>query len=239
MDRPDSAILFDAVGTLIVPDPSVAEAYHAAGVRYGSSLPLESIRSRFRAAFARQEALDKSIGHRTSEAYEHRRWRTIIAEIFDDVSDTEELFQFLWAHFAQPEHWHVADDVALCLKQLNEAGFFVGIASNFDGRLEAICRAHPALAAMQLFVSSRIGYKKPAAQFFAAIEQSLNLSAEQILLVGDDLENDFHAARRAGWQALLLDPHGQNVEQPGLPKLRTLGELPALLRSPFFSSSTR
>ncbi len=198
------AVLFDAVGTLIEPDPPVVETYHAAGLRFGSSLPAETIRLRFRSALARQEALDAQSSHRTSEARELARWRAIVAEVFDDVPDIEALFQTLWRHFAEPGHWRVHDDAAECWQRLAESGFFLGIASNFDARLEAICQGHELLAGRTCFISSHIGYKKPAPEFFRFIEQRLELRPDEILLVGDDLENDYLAAQAAGWQALLV-----------------------------------
>jgi putative hydrolase of the HAD superfamily len=198
------AVLFDAVGTLIAPCPSVAEAYHAAGRRFGSSLPIESIRLRFRDALKRQELLDaqQSPPHRTSQQRELARWRSIVSEVFDDVPDSEPLFQSLWDHFAQPQHWRLYDDVAGCWARFTQAGLIVGIASNFDSRFEGIRTAHPLLATCPCFISSRIGHKKPSLSFFRAIEQTLALRPEQILLVGDDFDNDYLAAQAAGWHAL-------------------------------------
>jgi putative hydrolase of the HAD superfamily len=202
-----SAILFDAVGTLIFPRPDVAEAYQAAGKRFGSRLESDEIRWRFREAFARQEQRDAagSPVHATDETRERQRWRTIVGEVFADVSDAEGLFEALWEHFAQPQHWQVYDDVADCLAELRSCGCRLGIASNFDDRLDAICQSQPVLHLLPRFVSSRIGHKKPSPEFFRAIERILDLPPERILLVGDDLENDFLAARRAGWQAVSLD----------------------------------
>jgi putative hydrolase of the HAD superfamily len=185
----------------------VAEAYHAAGGRFGSSLSTEAIRLRFRSALARQEALDAQHNppHRTSEERELLRWRAIVAEVFYDVPDTEDLFQFLWNHFAQPQHWRLYEDVPACWERLTKAGLSVGIASNFDVRLDCVCAGHALLASCRhRFISSQLGHKKPSLQFFRAIERSLEVRPEQILLVGDDLENDYLAAQRAGWQTLLL-----------------------------------
>jgi putative hydrolase of the HAD superfamily len=229
-------VLFDAVGTLIAPHPSVAEAYHAAGLRFGSSLTVDSIRLRFRSAFTHQETQDSLAAHRTSEPRERERWRAIIAEVFHDVPDTEDLFETLWDHFAQPAHWRIYDDVADCCEKLTQAGYVIGIASNFDARLDGICSSHTPFAACglaataKLFVSSRIGHKKPSLEFFRAIERSLESPPEQIVLVGDDLENDFHAARRAGWQAVLLKRDGETqADLTAAPIIRTLGELPGVL----------
>ncbi len=220
------AILFDAVGTLVYADPPVALAYHAVGQQFGSRLSVESIRLRFREAVVQQETLDAAQNHRTSDAHEQDRWRSIVTHVYEDLVETEALFLSLWNHFAQPQHWRVYDDVSDCLEFLTEEGHVQGIASNFDERLHAICEHHAALASLRPFVSSRIGHKKPSLQFFRAIEQQLRLPAAQILMVGDDRENDFHAARRAGWPALLLDRRHATTHSCVPQLLRTLDELP-------------
>jgi putative hydrolase of the HAD superfamily len=82
----------------------------------------------------------------------------------------------------------------------------LGVASNFDDRLDQICQALPPLTRCRhRFVSSRIGWRKPTLDFFAAIAAQFDLAPEQMLLVGDDLENDYLAARAAGWHAVLVD----------------------------------
>src|SRR5438552_14537790 len=124
--------LFDAVGTLIFPDPPVAEAYFAAAARYGSRLSIAEIQRRF------PLALEKYFAARceTSEANERQRWRAIVGEVISDIpQNADAVFAQLWQHFAQPQHWRLYEDVASALGHLHSHGFQLGIASNFDGRL--------------------------------------------------------------------------------------------------------
>jgi len=216
--------LFDAVGTLIEPDPPVAAAYEAVGRRFGSSLSRETISDRFRAAFARQEWLDETefLGA-TDEARERRRWQAIVVEVFDDATDAESAFAALWGHFAEPANWRLCDGAAECWQALSARGLPLGIASNFDARLETICRGLPPLAdCRQLFVSSRLGFRKPSPAFFAAIGERLGIPPSRLLLVGDDLTNDYQAARAAGWQSILIDPAGRHAVEH---RIRSLNEL--------------
>lgn len=200
------AVLFDAVGTLLRPAPPVAAAYHAAGRRYGSRLSEQEIHSRFRSAFVRQEAIDVQSGSGvTSEARERARWREIVAEVFDDIASHEELFLVLWEHFAQPENWSLFADVPDAVRRLEERGLAWGIASNFDGRLARLCAGMAPLdRCRRLFASSDLGFRKPSREFFACIERELQLRPDELLLVGDDLANDYAAARSAGWHAVLV-----------------------------------
>jgi putative hydrolase of the HAD superfamily len=209
---PARAVLFDAVGTLLRPDPPVVEVYQAAGRRFGCDLAREEVAARFRQAFAQQEKLDAEDGRcRTSEPRERERWRTIVGEVFPLADDAEGLFAALWDHFADPRHWSLLPDVAVCWRELEARGLILGVASNFDARLTAICHGLPPLnACLHVFVSSRLGFRKPGQGFFRAIETALCLRPDEIVLVGDDLENDYIAARKAGWQAVFLNRREQS-----------------------------
>ncbi|HEY2839596.1 MAG TPA: HAD-IA family hydrolase [Pirellulales bacterium] len=201
------AILFDAVGTLMRPEPSVSGAYTAVARRHGIELDQAEVERRFRRAFARQDAIDLAErDNRTDQERERQRWRGIVEDVFGPIPQIEEIFLDLWGHFANARNWRLFDDVADVWRRLTEAGMTIGIASNFDDRLAGVCRELPPLDdEPHLFVSSQVGWRKPSRGFFAAIESSLSLRPEELLLVGDDLTNDLQAAQAAGWQAILLN----------------------------------
>jgi putative hydrolase of the HAD superfamily len=99
------------------------------------------------------------------------------------------------------------------------------MASNFDTRLRSVVAGLPELAAVgRLVISSEVGWKKPAPAFFQALTAAFELPAAEVLLVGDDLDNDFEGARAAGLPALLLDPAGRSNLAPGL-RLERLTDL--------------
>src|SRR5438045_9414948 len=97
------ALFFDAVGTLIHPDPPAPVVYTVIGSRFGSRLTAADIAPRFRAAFAREEAIDRAQGLRTNEEREVRRWRDIVATVFDDGTGLPGCFEARFAHFARPD----------------------------------------------------------------------------------------------------------------------------------------
>ena len=222
------AIVFDAVGTLIFADPPVAEVYHLAGWQHGSLLDRDEITRRFRAALAASESGDGLSRQATSESLERERWRKIVAAVFDDVPDAGGLlFDHLWRHFAQPEHWRLYDDAAAVLEELAAGGMRLAIASNFDRRLLAISHGHaPLRRCERCFISSEVGHPKPDRRFFAAIESQLGLTPAQLLLVGDDWTNDILGARAAGWQAIWLERKAATTTEP---HIRNLFDLLPLL----------
>lgn len=209
------AVLFDAVGTLIDPHPPVAVAYQAAGRRHGSRRTREEIEARFRAALAREERAgdgETSGGSRaastacvTSAEQEQERWRRIVGWVLDDASDPEALFQELWHHFARARAWRLFADVRPAWSRLRETGCRLGIASNFDDRLERVCRALPPLSeADAVLHSAGLGYAKPDARFYRQAALSLDLPPAEILFVGDNRQLDYAAPRKAGFPAVWL-----------------------------------
>lgn len=213
-------VLFDAVGTLIYPDPPVADVYYAAGQQFGSRLSIHEIRQRFAAALT----ANYSGGGPTNETNERQRWRSIVSHVISDVADAREaIYEHLWEHFARPQHWRLYDDVAETLSELRRRGFQLGIASNFDARLTGIVEGHLALKPCEaVFVSSKVGYTKPDARFFRAIEKRLGIDPAQIALVGDDEVSDVQGATAAGWRAVRLD---RDSTKPNSGTIHSLAEL--------------
>ncbi len=204
------AVFFDAVGTLIHPEPPAPAVYAAVARRYGSRLEAEVISGRFRAAFRRQEEIDRLAGWRTDERREYARWRAIVAETLADVDDLGACFQALHAHFARPNAWRVHPEAGPTLLTLAERGCHVGLASNFDGRLRGVTAGLPELRPVRsLVISSEVGWRKPAAAFFDEVKRRAGLPSERIVFVGDDVSNDYEGARAAGLGAVLFDPRGE------------------------------
>jgi putative hydrolase of the HAD superfamily len=203
-------VFFDAVGTLLHPEPSAPAVYAAVGRRLGSRLDDVEITVRFRMAFRRQEEADYANDLRTSEEREFARWRAIVREVLDDVPDEEACFQELYAHFARPDAWRCVPEAAEVLETLAARGHVLGIASNFDSRLRGLVESFSALRPVRhLVISSEIGWRKPAASFFVEMCRQAGSPAEQMLYVGDDPVNDYEGARAAGLRTVLLDPHGR------------------------------
>ena len=198
------AAVFDVVHTLVEPAPPVALAYHEAGLRHGVDLDPAVIRQRFTAAWKRQESLDAaaSPAFATSRRREVDRWRQIVADVFDDPPAGEVIFTDLWTHFGRPDAWRPVPAGSGLVLAARAAGLPIVLASNFDERLLGLATAvEPLTLADHVFASSELGLRKPALQFFQAIEQRLGLRPDELILVGDDADLDIAAARRAGWHA--------------------------------------
>jgi putative hydrolase of the HAD superfamily len=223
-------VALDAVGTLIHPATDVAEVYYQAALRHGSRLSRGQIAERFREVFARQERDDLlapgGAGLVTSEQRERRRWLQIVTQVIDDLPAIEPCYEELYAHFGQARAWVCFPDVAEGLARLRALGVKLVVASNFDHRLHGVLEGASALRNIACrVISSEVGYRKPATQFFHRLVAAANCRAAELMMVGDDLANDVEGAVLAGLPAVLLDRRRLAVGAQGLVRVDNLVEL--------------
>ena len=198
-------VVFDVVGTLVEPSPSVAVAYQLAAARHGLTVDTAVIQQRFKAAWRRQEMVDAAAvpAFATSRGREAERWRAIVDDVFGGSPVSGTIFADLWEHFGRVEAWQPLAHGRGLMRQAIDAGVTVALASNFDERLLAIAeRLEPLSWVPHVFASSEIGWRKPAPEFFRWVERRLGCGPDEVLLVGDDPELDVAAAQRAGWRSL-------------------------------------
>lgn len=224
-------VLLDAVGTVIEPSPSVADAYQAVGQSHGIDLDRDTIRRRFRQAISQysvhafQTLLGSDDPLRTDEKTEIARWRAIVNHVLKPGPEQEDdLFQHLWDHFGQADHWRLFEDVSPALSRLAAAGFRLGLASNFDQRLRPIVERYLPAFDLSLFISSEVGWVKPAMVYYEHVTRSLGCESDEILLIGDDWKNDVEAPQIFGWQALYLSRSGNPGDGDILNAHQTLGD---------------
>jgi len=206
------AVFFDAVGTLFFPDPPAPEIYSAVAAHHGLRVAPDAVRTRFLAAYRKEEEVDRAAGWITSEARETMRWRRIVGESLDGVRSPEACFRELFQHFGQPSAWRMNPQAPKVMQDLHFRGFRLGIGSNYDARLFAVVAGFPELAPLRdrVVISARVGYRKPASEFFREMARAADFEPGEIVFVGDDVDIDYEGARRAGLRAILLAPGRQD-----------------------------
>lgn len=204
---------FDAVGTLLHPDPPAPVVYAHIGKKYGVRQDAQVLAGRFRTALHAEDEVDFLHGLQTSEEREVARWRAIVGAVLGDVEQPQECFRELFEHFSRPEAWRCDSGAAAVLGELRACGLRLAIGSNYDRRLRSVLSGTPALASVtRVVISSEVGWRKPAPEFFACLRTALDEEVGAILFVGDDPVNDCDGAIRHGLTALLLDPRGRHVD---------------------------
>ena len=209
-------MFFDAVGTLLFPDPSAPVIYAESARLHGLILSSAEVRARFIAAYRLEEAADATSDWVTSEARERARWRRIVTDTLAGVSDADACYRYLFGHFAQPAAWRVAPDAADVLTALRRRGLVLGLGSNYDERLWSVLAGFPELEPLRdrVLISAAVGVRKPGAGFFRAVTRSAGYAAAEVVFVGDDMANDYEGATAAGLLAVLIDPAGRYPEVP-------------------------
>lgn len=204
-------VALDAVGTVMYAMPSVSAAYcQILNELRGEEVNPADVRS----VLSRRLAARSGEGNlQTTEASERAFWFDLIAELVPDMNRRTVCFEALFCHFADPAHWRCYDDVGEALESLQAGGLQIVLASNFDERLHAVCDGLTELSSVSdRIISSEVGWRKPARQFFEIVCQRTATQPEEVLFVGDDPLNDIRGATMAGMPAAWID---RRHEPPG------------------------
>jgi HAD superfamily hydrolase (TIGR01549 family) len=131
------------------------------------------------------------------------------------------------AEAGQPEYFGDDDlylDVRPSLSALQAAGLWIGIAGNQTARAGGILRSLD-LPADMIATSDDLHIEKPDPGFFAAIERAAPVMANEILYVGDRLDNDIVPAHAHGFQTALIRRGPWGVTQQHDPIANTVATM--------------
>ncbi|MFM7317498.1 MAG: HAD-IA family hydrolase [bacterium] len=217
------AIAFDAVGTLIEANPSVATAYQKAASNAGVELDINTIKSRFYTTFSSDCS---GADHRTDEQNERVRWRKIVGQCLPELTESKAdiVFAELWEHFASPTNWRLFDDVAQLITNISELNLKMCVASNFDSRLRTVWAELKGVDVLSnhLVISSEAGVRKPGEEFYRVVANHLDEKPADILFVGDDWVNDFKIPGELGFQTIFLDRQGKSGQSTSIKNMNEL-----------------
>jgi len=143
------------------------------------------------------------------------------------VHDAEACFRELYEHFAHASAWRLTEGTGDLLRRLADRGLMIGMASNYDARLRRVVAGFAELSPVQyLVISSAVGFRKPAREFFAAVVRSAACRPADVVHVGDDAANDYDAAIAAGLRAVLI---GERPDGSQVCGVRSLHQVPEIL----------
>jgi FMN phosphatase YigB (HAD superfamily) len=118
-------------------------------------------------------------------------------------------------------------DALPCLDALRAKGLRIGAAGNMYAHHEGFLRPHLDFVGS----SERWGVEKPAAGFFAHVVEEASAPAEEILYVGDRVDNDVVPALAAGLHAVRIrrGAHAHIDSPSDIVTIGSLDELPEAL----------
>jgi putative hydrolase of the HAD superfamily len=227
------AIFFDAAGTLIKPSRPVGQSYALIAEKYGMSVSADDINERFRACFNASPPLaftapaEESIEH-----LERRWWQDVVRRVFspwDRFERFDEYFAELFSYFSQPGAWTLYAEVNETLATLKNRGLLLAVISNFDSRLIGILHGLGVSDCFtNIFISSRVGYAKPAPEIFHLALMRHSLAPQEVIHVGDNEWCDVRGAGNAGLTGVLIDRSSRKTANEFV-RINDLRELYSLL----------
>ena len=219
------ALLFDAGGVLVLPDPTVIAPLLAF---YGADGSFEAHR---RAHYAGMKAKsDRGEPEGSWSGYDVAYVRAVGV----DPAEHDEA-AFVLGHTRTPWLWRwMMPETRAALDTLASAGLPMGVVSNASGQIEGIlareiCQVGPgAHVEMRCVVDSLVvGVAKPdPAIFDHALMHFAEFDRSRIAYVGDSVTMDIGAAAAAGLHPILLDPYDHHAGAD-FERIRAVAELAA------------
>lgn len=223
------AIIFDAGGILLLPDPTVLGPLLAP---YGGDASIAAhVRAHYRGMAVKSWAgSGETFWDEYNLAYceslgVHAEDVAYAAHVLDNTRSA-----FLW-------RWPIPESVT-ALRLLERAGIPMGVVSNASGQIEevlqrsGVCQLGPGeLVAMRVIVDSHlVGVAKPDPRIFDfALPTFAGIARERIAFVGDSITMDVGGALAAGLLPILLDPFDDHAETD-IRRIHSLHDLLAGLR---------
>ena len=215
------AILFDAGGVLVVPDPTVLGPLLAP---YGGSLD--------RAVHHRAHYL----AMRAHDVGDDPRWHQYHCAYVAAVGVASDEFDVAVPVLRDTFNswlWRYPNDGAIdVLRGLAAREVPMGVVSNASGQIEAVlrrlglCQVGDGDGACVVCVidSHVVGVSKPDPGIFASALEQLGVPRERVAYVGDSIRYDVGGARSAGLVPVLLDPYTE-TNGAGHHRITSLSEL--------------
>ncbi|MFZ9696634.1 MAG: HAD family hydrolase [Ilumatobacteraceae bacterium] len=223
------AILFDAGGVLVLPDPKVLApliAYYGGDDRHETYV---------RAHYAGMAA--KSAVTAGESDWTHYN-ATYLAHLSVPDEHQEAALEVLTHVKANARLWrHPIPGSADALRELAARGVPTGIVSNASGQIEStlqvsgICQVGSGpLASVRCVIDSHVvGVEKPDPRIFDhALVHFDGIERSRIAYVGDSLVMDVRGSRAAGLHPILVDPYDDAADHD-VDRIKTLGDLLSLV----------
>jgi putative hydrolase of the HAD superfamily len=204
LDHPVEAVLLDAGGVLLLPDPdAMRRALAPLGVAPDDDLCA-------RAHYASTHEIDRV------HAVDWRRADAVIATMFGIPEDRhEDAFRAIESVY-NSEGWVPVDGVTHALLRLQAAGMPLAVVSNAGGTMEQQLLSHricavghddDEVADVTIVVDSHVvGVEKPDPEIFEIALAALDRDATNAVYLGDTVYFDVEGARAAGLAPVHVDP---------------------------------
>ncbi|CEI99728.1 hypothetical protein RMCBS344292_13809 [Rhizopus microsporus] len=206
-------ITFDAYNTLFKPRGSLSAQYVEEAARYGIKVTKNEITDHFGQAYRKQQLKAPFYGIKQGMTPQEW-WKELVYATFSSAgvhpkeldSNFDQLYNALYNRFTTAAAYSIFPDVVSTLEELKTRGFKMGVITNSDERVAKVVKNLKLDKYFDFVLASAdVGYEKPDKVIFdRALKIAGDVSAENALHVGDDLNKDYFGAAYAGWHSVLL-----------------------------------
>jgi len=247
------AITFEITSTLVSMSVPLGQVYGDA-VRYYQlpCPPDDTIKAAFKMAYKMMGTELPNFGAAQGMS-ERAWWARMIKQTLIEANCVEALedetfplvFQRIYSAFGSPDVWAPCPEGARAMRHAKESGLVVGVVSNVYHRY--VDQNLPLLGLHKDLDFAAISYElddaKPSPHIFREAirkashvhrllygKEQPDILPSEVLHVGDDLQKDYMAAKKAGMCALLFDPkHDGECSSEVVPSdvITSLDEVPA------------
>lgn len=234
--RTYDAVFFDAANTLLYPFPSVGTQYAEAAARYGVTTTADAVQNAFRQAWVQVQTQSEQDPTRygIGEPDGRRFWHALVHATFAQIALPEAFdafFDELYERFAAADAYRLYPETLTVLQQLRQAGYIVGVISNWDSRLTGILEGLGLMEQLHhVTISAVVGWEKPHRAVFDHALRAVSVAPNRALHVGDSLREDIEGAAQAGLQPLWLQR--QEASESAYPVIRDLNGVWDWLQAP-------
>lgn len=238
------AVLFDVYGTLVRPrigdleDRRAAlcgpESFEETARHFGMDPKQGRVwQERFFAEIQAEHEAAKKKGIIQAEVLAERIWQKMLSRSGLCVS-LEEARSFALYRELQANPVAAFQGAAPCLKKLKKAGYRLGLASNSQFYTLLILEKVLGLEVNGIFerevctLSFELGFAKPDPHFFRVAKTKLamqNLEPQDVVMVGNDWENDVAGSRAEGFRRLFFRGEESGAK---IPEGKGIAEEPAV-----------
>lgn len=227
-------VFFDAGGTILDPHPSFPGLFAQVVRREGfdvSDQQVAEIQGRIAPHLMDLEPEGDGPTYAGSSMSAERArefWSHFYERVLNELGLPVDLASTLFDTFTDPSSYRLFDDVRPCIKALRDAGFRLGLISNFESWLEEMLIELEIGDSFDVaLISGTEGVEKPDTEIYSRAVTRAGVQPERAAHVGDSPTYDAEPASSVGMSAVLIDRAGRypGARWPTLPSLEGLPDL--------------
>ncbi len=213
-------VFFDAGGTILDPHPSFAELFALTSAEHGFEIEAEKVSEvQERIAPHLVELLDEAgleHGPTLSMEASRRFWTFTYSRFLTELGIADaDMPDRLYETFSSSSSYRLYDDVRPTFDALEDAGYRVGLISNFDSWLQKMLVEMEIGHVFDTAVISGIeGIEKPDPAIYRLAVERAGVHPSRAVHIGDSPTMDMEPARAAGLTPVLLDRAGRYPAAP-------------------------